>query len=110
MNDLAFAEQLRDLMGLDPNVPLDFVSDPSKRQGYTPAWLHRPMPPAEKKTAVLAYCAGDSASNIAVRLKRGRGTIVTLLKGVKIYLSPREKGPRKIEEWHTRIFRVYTHQ
>jgi hypothetical protein len=103
MNDLAFAEQLRDLMGLDPNVPLDFVSDPSKRQGYYPGWLYRAMLPSEKKAVVQAYCGGESASSIAKRLKRGRSTIVNLLKGVGIYLSLLEKDEKKIEEWRTRF-------
>lgn len=103
LTDLDFTEQLRSLLKLPADADLDFVSDPSKRQGCTPAWLHRPMPPAEKRDAVLAYCGGESASSIAGRLKRSRTTVVNLLKTVKGYLSPRERDPRKIEEWRGRI-------
>ena len=51
----------------------------------------------------MDYCDGNPARNIAKRFKRGRGTVVNLLKGVGVYLSPLEKDPKKIEEAHSRV-------
>jgi hypothetical protein len=106
MNDLAFAEKLRVLLHLKPDADLTFVSDPHKRaelDGSTPGWLYRAMPPGEKRQIVLDFCNGEPARKIAKRFKRGRGTVVNLLKGVGVYLSPLEKDPKKIEKVRTRI-------
>src|ERR687887_98025 len=106
INDLVFAEALRVLLNLKPDADLGFVSDPEEREdldGCAPGWLYRALPPGEKRQIVLDYCAGDSAREIAKRFKRGRGTVVNLLKGVKVYISPLERDPEKIEKARTRI-------
>jgi hypothetical protein len=106
INDLVFTEALRALLNLKPDADLGFVSDPDEREdldGCAPGWLYRALPPCEKRHIVLDYCAGDSARNIAKRFKRGRGTVVDLLKGVGVYLSPPERDPKKIEIWRSRV-------
>jgi hypothetical protein len=79
INDLVFAEALRALLNLKPDADLGFVSDLNKREDLddcAPGWLYRALPLGEKRQIVLDYCAGNSARNIAKRLKRGRGTVV----------------------------------
>jgi hypothetical protein len=104
--DQSFAFTLRELLRLAPDSDLKFVYSPEVRgllPGGAPGWLFRALHPDEKRLMVSAYCAGDSVTNIARRLMRGRSTVADLLKGLGLYISPAVRDSKAVEECRKRV-------